>query len=41
MTGWPAQPVIYEINTMIWLAELSLRHGRRVQQPTGRHLERV
>jgi len=30
MTGWPAQPVVYEINTMIWLGELSRRHGRRV-----------
>jgi hypothetical protein len=28
VTGWPAQPVIYEINTVIWLAELSRRHGR-------------
>jgi hypothetical protein len=30
MTGWPAQPVIYEINTAIWLSELSRRHGRRI-----------
>jgi hypothetical protein len=30
MTGWPAQPVLYEINTVIWLRELSRRHGRRV-----------
>jgi Alpha amylase, catalytic domain len=30
MTGWPAQPVIYEINTVIWLGELSRRRGRQV-----------
>jgi hypothetical protein len=30
MTGWPAQPVLYEINTVIWLRELSRRYGRRV-----------
>src|SRR5512135_1482214 len=30
MTGWPLQPVIYEINTVIWLTELSRRYGRRV-----------
>jgi Alpha amylase, catalytic domain len=30
MTGWPAQPVLYEINTVIWLQELSRRNGRRV-----------
>jgi len=30
MIGWPAQPVIYEVNTVIWLAELSRRYGRRV-----------
>jgi hypothetical protein len=30
MTGWPAQPVIYEINTMIWLGELSRQQGRRI-----------
>ena len=28
MTGWPDQPVIYEINTVIWLGELSRRQGR-------------
>jgi len=31
VTAWPAQPVIYEINTMVWLAELSGRHGRQVR----------
>ena len=30
MTGWPAQPVIYEINTAVWLDELSRAAGRKV-----------
>jgi hypothetical protein len=30
MTGWPAQPVIYEINTAVWLAERSRAAGRRL-----------
>ena len=30
MTGWPAKPVIYEINTAIWLGDLSRAAGRRV-----------
>ena len=30
MTGWPDQPVIYEINTAVWLNELSRAAGRRV-----------
>ncbi|HEY2269670.1 MAG TPA: alpha-amylase family glycosyl hydrolase [Streptosporangiaceae bacterium] len=30
MTGWPAQPVIYEINTAVWLGDLSRAAGRRV-----------
>ena len=30
MTRWPAQPVIYEVNTVVWLRELSRRHGRLV-----------
>ena len=29
VTGWPARPVIYEINTAIWLSELSRAAGRR------------
>jgi hypothetical protein len=29
MTGWPAQPVIYEVNTAVWLTELSRASGRR------------
>ena len=30
MTGWPAQPVIYEVNTAVWLTGLSQAEGRRV-----------
>jgi hypothetical protein len=30
MTAWPDHPVIYEINTLIWLGELSSRYGRPV-----------
>jgi len=30
MTGWPDQPVIYEINTAVWLDELARAGGRRV-----------
>ncbi len=30
MLGWPAQPVIYEINTAVWLDELSRAAGRRL-----------
>jgi len=26
--GWPAQPVVYELNTAVWLAELSRPAGR-------------
>ena len=28
--GWPARPAIYEVNTAIWLADLSRSAGRRV-----------
>ena len=28
MSGWPAQPVIYEVNTVVWLRELGRRYGR-------------
>ncbi|HET6877309.1 MAG TPA: hypothetical protein VFH38_07255 [Jatrophihabitans sp.] len=28
--GWPAAPVIYEVNTAVWLTELSRRDGRAV-----------
>lgn len=30
MTEWPAQPVIYEVNTAVWLTELSRAAGRRL-----------
>ena len=30
MTGWPAQPVVYEVNTAVWLNELSRRAGRHL-----------
>lgn len=30
MTGWPEQPVIYEINTAVWLSELSRTAGASV-----------
>ena len=30
MSGWPGQPVIYEINTAVWLTELSAAAGRRL-----------
>ena len=30
MTGWPDEPVIYEVNTAVWLGGLSRVAGRRV-----------
>ena len=30
MTGWPGQPVIYEVNTAVWLGGLSRTAGRRL-----------
>ena len=30
MTGWPGQPVIYEVNTAVWLAGLSRAAGEPV-----------
>jgi hypothetical protein len=30
MTGWPHKPVIYEVNTAIWLADLSRAAGQTV-----------
>jgi Alpha amylase, catalytic domain len=30
LTGWPDQPVIYEVNTAIWLSGLSRAAGRRL-----------
>src|SRR5262252_8499100 len=29
MNGWPANPVIYEVNTAVWLTSLSQVAGRR------------
>lgn len=34
MTGWPDQPVIYEVNTAVWLDELSRATGRRLTLAT-------
>ena len=30
MTGWPDIPVIYEVNTAVWLAELTRAAGEPV-----------
>ena len=30
MTGWPTLPVIYEVNTAVWLGGLSRTAGRPV-----------
>ena len=30
MNHWPKHPVLYEVNTWVWLDELSRRHGRPV-----------
>ncbi len=30
VTQWPDQPVLYEVNTRIWLGELTARYGRPV-----------
>lgn len=34
MKAWPRHPVIYEINTWVWLGELARRHGRPVDLGT-------
>lgn len=34
MRAWPKHPVIYEINTWLWLRELSQKHHRRVHLGT-------
>jgi len=34
MAGWPKAPIIYEINTWVWLEELSAAHKRRVTLAT-------
>src|SRR5690242_7131710 len=42
MTEWPDRPVIYEVNTAIWLSDLSRAAGRRVgvweRSPAGLEL---
>ncbi|MEU9448842.1 alpha-amylase [Streptomyces sp. NPDC048277] len=30
MNAWPSQPVVHEINTLVWLGELSSRYARRI-----------
>ena len=30
MTGWPAHPVMYEVNTAVWLTSLSQAAGHRL-----------
>ena len=30
MSGWPRYPTLYEINTWVWLSELSLKSGTAV-----------
>src|SRR6516225_8292416 len=30
MSSWPQYPTLYEINTWVWLAELSRKTGKRV-----------
>ena len=34
MRAWPRHPVIYEINTWVWLAELSRKHLKPVNLAT-------
>ena len=34
MNPWPKHPVIYEINTWVWLNELSQKHSRSVTLST-------
>ena len=34
MKEWPLHPVILEINTWVWLGELSRKHGRDVDLGT-------
>jgi hypothetical protein len=34
MNAWPRYPVIFEINTWVWLAELGRKHGRPVDLAT-------
>ena len=34
MNPWPKHPVIYEINTWVWLNELSRKHGAAITLPS-------
>ena len=34
MATWPKRPIIYEINTWVWLNDLSQRHQREVTLKT-------
>src|SRR5512136_2664380 len=34
MRAWPKYPIIYEINTWVWLGELSRKYGRNVDLGT-------
>ena len=34
MKTWPRHPVIYEVNTWVWLNDLSRKHQRRVDLAT-------
>ena len=39
MKTWPHYPLIYEINTWVWLDELSQKHGRSVDLASVPELE--
>jgi hypothetical protein len=32
--GWPLHPLLYEINTRVWVRELSARAGKRLTLDT-------
>ncbi len=32
--AWPANPIVYEINTRLWLAEMAEKHGRVIRLDT-------
>ena len=34
MNPWPTHPVIYEVNTWVWLNDLSRKHQRRLDLAT-------
>jgi hypothetical protein len=43
MPGWPAFPIVYEINTWVWLSELSTAAGRKLNlaEVPDQELERI